>query len=107
VSTPSRGEVYSVVLGTLESKPYLVISNNSRNRFLDSVLAARITTTNKAQVPTAVPLDTTDPLMGYVFADDIVEIFHDELETAPCMGALSPRTLLRVNTALRQALGLP
>src|SRR5215207_3246859 len=71
---PMRGQVYRVKLGRQDPKPYVVVSNNVRNRALDSVLAVCITTTDKSRIPTAVSLDSDDPQVGYALADDIVEL---------------------------------
>lgn len=64
VNRGMRSQTYRVDLGH-GPKPWVILSNNSRNRNLDTVLAARITTTSKnAHVPTVVPLnaaDTTSP----------------------------------------------
>lgn len=97
-----RSQAYRVDLGH-GSKPWVILSNNSRNRNLDTVLAARITTTSKnAHVPTVVPLTPADPLVGYVLVDDIVQLYHEEL-TEP-VGALSPQTMQEISKALRIAL---
>ncbi|MBS9536148.1 type II toxin-antitoxin system PemK/MazF family toxin, partial [Mycobacterium sp. M1] len=70
---------------------------------LDTVLAARITTTSKsAAVPTVVPLSAADPLVGFVLVDDLVQLYHDELTES--LGALSPATMLAISRALRIAL---
>lgn len=55
---PMRGQVYRVEINKHGPKPYVIVSNNSRNRRLDSVLAVRVTTTDRSQLPTAVPLGT-------------------------------------------------
>lgn len=97
-----RSHVYRVDLGH-GRKPWVVLSNNSRNRNLDTVLAARITTTTKnALLPTVVALNTADPLNGYVLVDDIVQLYHDEL-TEP-LGSLSLPTMQEISAALRIAL---
>lgn len=97
-----RSNVYRVDLGH-GPKPWVVLSNNSRNRNLDTVLAARITTTTKNEhLPTVVPLNTADPLDGCVLVDDIVQLYHDEL-TAP-LGSLSLPTMREISAALRIAL---
>lgn len=103
-----RGQVYRVTITGSEygPKPFVVVSNNLRNRQLDSVLAVRITTTDKAHVPTAVPLRADDPLVGFALADDIVEIYVEEWEAGTQLGALSPGTILALNTALQLALGI-
>lgn len=94
-----RSQVYRVDLGH-GAKPWVVLSNNSRNRNLDTVLAARITTTSKnADLPTIVALATADPLVGFVLVDDIVQLYHDELSEP--LGALSPPTMQQISTALR------
>lgn len=97
-----RSQAYRVDLGH-GSKPWVILSNNSRNRNLDTVLAARITTTTKhAHVPTVVPLTATDPLIGFVLVDDIVQLYHDELTES--LGALSSATMQEISKALRIAL---
>lgn len=97
-----RGQTYRVDLGH-GAKPWVVLSNNARNRNLDTVLAARITTTSKnAHIPTVVPLTATDPLVGFVLVDDIVQLYHDELTES--LGALSPQTMHHISAALRIAL---
>ena len=86
-------------------KPWLVVSNNARNRNLESVLAARITTTGKhAVVPTVVALTPSDPLVGCVLCDDLVQLYRDELGKR--VGAVSPPTIRAVAEGLRIALGL-
>jgi mRNA interferase MazF len=104
---PMRGQVYRLAITEAGPKPYVIVSNNIRNRQLDSVLAVRVTTTDKSHVLTAVPLGHDDPLTGFALADDIVELFKDEVEESTAMGSLSPSTLMALNTALMQALGLP
>lgn len=101
-SPPMRGQVFGVDLGH-GRKPWVVLSNNARNRNLQTVLAARLTTTERhAHLPTVVPLSTQDPLVGHVVVDDLVQLYRDEL-TEP-LGALSPRTLEQISRALRIAL---
>lgn len=102
-----RGHVYRAQLGELDPKPYVIVSNNLRNRKLDSALAVRVTTTEKPRIPTIVELASDDPLVGSVLADEIVEIFEDEIAGATYMGALCPKTVMALNDALAQALGLP
>jgi mRNA interferase MazF len=103
-----RGQVYRVTISEeYGPKPYVVVSNNVRNRKLNSVLAVRVTTTDKAHIPTAVPLQPGDPQVGYALADDIVEIYQEEWEAGTYLGALLPQTILALNTALKQALAIP
>jgi mRNA interferase MazF len=100
--TPLRGQVFRVDLGH-GAKPWLIVSNNSRNRNLETVLAVRITTTSKhANVPTVVALSAADPLVGYVVVDDVIQLYRDELSVA--LGALSAETMRAISTALRIAL---
>ncbi|MFV0494123.1 type II toxin-antitoxin system PemK/MazF family toxin [Mycobacterium sp.] len=97
-----RGQAFRVDLGH-GAKPWVILSNNSRNRNLDTVLAARITTTSRnAHVPTVVPLAAADPLVGFVLVDDIVQLYHDEL--AHPLGTLSVPTMQEISMALRIAL---
>jgi mRNA interferase MazF len=97
-----RSQTYRVDLGH-GSKPWVILSNNSRNRNLDTVLAARITTTSKnAHVPTVVPLTSADPLVGFVLVDDIMQLYHNELTDS--LGTLSPPTMQEISKALRMAL---
>lgn len=84
-------------------KPWLVVSNNHRNRALDTVLVARITTTGRP-LPTRIDLHQDDPLVGQVLCDDLEQVYTDELGDR--LGALSPATMERVNEGLRLALNL-
>lgn len=87
-------------------KPWLIVSNNQRNQKLDTVIAARITTTGRYQgLPSVVTLTPADPLTGFVLMDDLEQLDREEL-TRNC-GALCPRTVLAVNDALRIALAIP
>lgn len=98
----SRGVVYQVDLGH-GAKPWLVVSNNRRNRALDTVLALRITTTLRS-MPTRVDLADTDPLVGQVLCDDLEQVYVTELGER--LGALSPSTMRRVAQGLRVALAI-
>jgi mRNA interferase MazF len=102
VTDPLRGQVFRVDLGH-GRKPWLVVSNNLRNHHLDSVVAARITTTVKnTHLPTVVPLASGDPLVGVVLCDDLVQLFRDELDTM--LGTLTPSTMRAVSAGFRIAL---
>ena len=99
---PLRGQVFRADLG-FGAKPWLVVSNNARNRNLETVVAVRITTTSRhANLPTVVPLSSGDPLTGFVVVDDLVQLYRDEMTTA--LGALSPATMRAISEALRIAL---
>lgn len=102
---PLRGQVYRVDIG-FGAKPWLIVSNNHRNRVLSDVIAVRITTINKhVNLPTWVPLAPADPLVGAVNTDDLQQLHRDELDTL--LGTLSPATIQAVNEALRIVLALP
>ena len=82
---------------------WLIVSNNHRNHHLDSAIGARITTTVKnAHLPTVIELAATDPLVGVVLCDDLVQIYRDELDTL--LGTLTPATTQAVSAGLRVAL---
>lgn len=106
--TPVRGRVYWAYLNPDEQgerKPYLVVSNNSRNRNFGSCLAVRLTTTLKEERATHVPLLPADaPLEGTVLCDEVTLLYGDEL--LKDIGALTPTTMGRVGEGLKAALGL-
>ena len=102
-ATPVRGQVYRTDLGH-GPKPWLVVSNNARNRVTADILAVRLTTI-KRELPTWVELAPADPLGGYVNTDNIETLGKDEL--GQYLGTLSPSSMLEVNRALAIALGLP
>lgn len=103
MSSPVRGQVYRADLG-YGPKPWLIVSNNARNRITSDVMAVRITTT-KRELPTWVPLTPNDHLAGFVNTDNIETLGKDELGDQ--LGTLTPATILAVNRALAIALGLP
>ena len=100
--TPQRGQVYRCDLG-YGLKPWLVGSNNSRNRLLSDLVAIRLTTTSR-DLPTWAKLSPADPLTGYANADCIEQLGKDEL--GEYLGALSPASMRGVNQALAIALAL-
>jgi mRNA interferase MazF len=105
---PARGQVVWVELPDVDGrKPYLVVSNNQRNRNLDDVLGVRITTTRKpAHLTSVVTLSPDDhPLVGSVLCDDIYPVFKEEIRGM--WGAVTQNTMRRVEDGLRAALGLP
>lgn len=85
------------------AKPWLVVSNNARNRLLSDVIAIRLTTTVR-ELPTWVKLSPADPLTGYANADCIEQLGKDEL--GDYLGALTPATMRTINQALAVALAL-
>jgi mRNA interferase MazF len=101
-AAPTRGQVFRVDLGH-GVKPWVVVSNDARNRNLETVVAARITTRDRhANIPTVVALSPSDPLVGYVLVDDLVQLYRDELSRQ--LGALTPATMSQISQALRIAL---
>jgi len=101
-ATPQRGQVYRCDLG-YGLKPWLVVSNNSRNRLLSDVVAVRLTTTAR-DLPTWVKLTQADPLTGYANADCIEQLGKDEL--GQYLGALTQASMRSINQALAIALAL-
>jgi mRNA interferase MazF len=99
---PQRGQVYRCDLG-YGLKPWLVVSNNARNRLLADIVAIRLTTTAR-DLPTWVKLSAADPLAGHANADCIEQLAKDEL--GEYLGALSPASMRAVNQALTIALAL-
>ena len=100
----SRGQVVLATIGLSEPKRLVVVSNNRRNRALQSVLAARLTTSPKPTLPSIVALAHDDPMTGHVCCDDIIEVFDDEI--VRLLGALAPGTMARVGAGLAAALDL-
>ena len=103
MTAPLRGQVYRADIG-YGSKPWLIVSNNPRNRATADVLAVRLMTTAR-ELPTWVRLGPTDPLRGYVNADNIETLGKTELDEY--LGSLSSESMMNVNQALTVALGLP
>lgn len=98
-----RGTVHFADLG-YGQKPFLVVSNNRRNKALGSALAVRVTTTVKPALASVIPLRQGDPLVGSVMCDDMATLFAgDSLRQ---VGALSPATMNAVDSGLKVALGL-
>lgn len=100
--TPARGQVYRCDVG-FGANPWLIVSNNARNRHTADVLAVRLTTTVRS-LPTWVRLSGADPLTGYANADNIETLGKDEL--GDHLGTLTRETMTRVNRALATALAL-
>ncbi len=101
-----RGRVYYAVTDErVGEKPFLVVSNNGRNRALKSALVVRVTTSDKPVLASIVELAHEDqPMHGRVLCDDIFELWPDEVTRDA--GALSQRTMMRVADGLRAALAL-
>lgn len=101
----ARGHVYWATVGG-QRKPWLVVSNNARNGALGSCLTVRITTSDKPDLASIVPLGPKDaPVVGRVLCDDIAVLYPDE-DAFERLSALTPATMRRVDAGLRVALGL-
>lgn len=100
-----RGQVYWATFDqAVGRKPWLVVSNNIRNRNLSDVLVARITSTLKPRISSIVELPHGECVTGSVLCDDLIAMYEDD---APELaGALSPLTMREVDRALAAALGL-
>lgn len=100
-----RGRIYMAVMEQVDGeKPYVVVSNTSRNRALPNVLAVRVTTSPKPIMASVVELVGEDPVAGRVLCDDLIQLWPDEIRRD--VGALTPATMRRVNAGLADALGL-
>jgi len=70
------------------------VSNNRRNERLPQVLAVRLTTSPKPQIPSVVELGPPEPFTGRVLCDDIEVLYPDEVIRDA--GALSRGGMARV-----------
>lgn len=104
-SHPLRSQVFEVDIPGIGRKLWLIVSRNDRNRKLDSVIGARLTTSRKPVLPTIVELTPTDgQFTGRVLCDDIGVLRKDKLSKP--LGALSRSTMRNVNKGLLWALAL-
>lgn len=102
-----RGQVYRIDLGEdIGKKYYVVVSNNPRNRNLDTVLACRITSSRKEGLGASVPLTPADPYDGFVLCDDIDKLYESELTPGAYIGAITAPTMRRIAEGLKLALGI-
>lgn len=107
----TRNHIYFADIGMkdddgnpLGEKPFLVVSNNARNKALDDFLAVQITTTPKSGLATYVPLGKDDPLAGTALCDDIITIYRGDIKR--CIGVMSPETMMRIGKALQHTFAL-
>ncbi|RVX45183.1 mRNA interferase MazF [Nonomuraea polychroma] len=104
-SYPLRGRIYMADLGEeYGEKPYVIVSNNARNRALATYLAVRITTSSKPPLPSIIELAPEDPVVGRALCDDIVILFAEDLRRD--LGGMSLQTMMRISQGLRHALAL-
>jgi mRNA interferase MazF len=103
---PLRGQIWWVDVGLSEQKRFVIVSNNARNSALQDVIGARVTTTPKPDLPSIVRFGpgAVDASECFVVADDLWLARKDWLGQQ--VGALTPAEMLRVDDALRAALGL-
>ena len=95
-----RGQVYLAKHPDLEDKKYfLVVSDNRRNKKLNTVLCVRLTTTDKSGIPTCVAIPKHEGMGGFVVCDDIYIFLEDEL-VKPAT-SLTDRTMYLVEQALK------
>lgn len=101
-----RGRVYRArPSGLADDKFFVVVSNNSRNRQLESVLVVRFTTSPKPMLPSIVEIPSTEVLPGgRVVCDDVYDLYEDEVKAD--VGALSAPTMAAIDAGLKAALGL-
>lgn len=99
-----RGQVVQAEIGLDEPKLFVVVSNNRRNRQLPQVLAVRLTTTDKPNIPSIVQLGHPEVFAGVAVCDDIVELYEDEV--LKVAGALSIRAMRAIGAGLSAALDI-
>ena len=106
MSSLVRGRIYRArPAGFANDKYFLVVSNNLRNRALESALAVRFTTSPKPTLASIVSLPSGEVLPGgCLVCDDIYELFEDEVRAD--MGALTPATMRAVDSGRKSALAL-
>ena len=102
----SRGQVWWADLGLSEKKRLVVVSNNQRNRNLRDVVGIYVTTKPKPDMPSIARFSAGEvgPAECWVLADQFWQIHKKHLVER--IGALTPGQMLRVDEALRAALGL-
>lgn len=100
-----RGQVVQAHIGLDEPKLLVVVSNNGRNRSLDTVLGVRVTTTPpRRSQASIVAIPDGEGVHGWARCDDIEWIEQEGV--LKVVTALSPNTMLAINTGLRSALAL-
>jgi mRNA interferase MazF len=103
----TRGQIWYADLGFGEDKRVLIVSNNARHRQLGDVVAIRVTSKDKPDLPSIVRLESNempDRSRSYALADDLWVVEKQYLRRQ--IGGLTPGQMERVNAALRVALDL-
>jgi mRNA interferase MazF len=98
-----RGRIYRAQVSAFGGQFYLVISNNRRNAQLDHVLGVRLTVATRPLMASIVEIPAYEPFTGQALCDEIDRIYRDEI--IDDLGAVSSRTMQRINGGLRTALG--
>ena len=108
-----RGDIYyadlSPVVGSEQGglRPVLIVQNDVGNKFSPTVIAAAITSqTNKAKLPTHIPLDDRCGLTreSVILLEQMRTL--DKTRLKEKMGHISKSTMDRVNQAISVSLGL-
>ena len=85
-------------------KPYLIVSNQSRNRALGTVLGVRVTTSpNRPDIPSVVPIESKGNVVGSILCDEISLLSKEQLRSRMA-NSFPPREMQRVCVGLRSAL---
>ena len=102
-----RGQIWWADLGMPEHKRVLIVSNDQRNRALGSVVALYVTSNaDKPELPSIARFEPGElgESHSLVCADDPWVIPNHDLKGF--VTAATPGQMLRVNQALKAALGL-
>jgi mRNA interferase MazF len=103
---PLRGEVYWVTFAEpIGRRPVLIVQNDIGNRHSTNTIVAHVSATPRRDYPFLVALDAGDlGKPAWVHCETINTIPCDLLEER--LATLAPATMLKVDTALRDSLGL-
>jgi len=106
VTPVNRGEVWWVAT-EYGDKPFLVVSNMHRNRNLDTVLAARVTTSpNPPDISSIVPIEHQGTIVGRVLCDEIALVSKGDLKRR-ASNAFTRQQMRKVCEGLSAALACP
>jgi len=103
---PLRGEVYWVTFADpVGRRPVLIVQNDIGNRHSPSVIVAHVSAMPRRDYPFLVALDTGElGKPAWVHCETINTVPSNLLEER--LGKLAPATMLKVEEALRDSLGL-
>lgn len=87
-----------------KEKYFVVVSGNQRNKNLEDFIVARITSSNKPEIPSIIDVPDDECVSGKVLCDDLYVFYKDEVKRT--LGSFSPRTMSRVSAGLTVALDL-